>query len=459
MKFRFEQIGPIDAADLELGDLTIIAGRNNTGKTYLVYTLYGFLRTWASAERLLLPNGIRRDFTDFLRAELGSSLSVERRQVSRLRRRTIEHAAVKFSEGRISHIFNSPPSSFGDARLSVELGAPLPSNGRRITLSSIDGLRVNARYDEEAVNLELVSRIGTFSSRRPPIVALAMNVALPDVPRPFILSSERFGIALFYKELDFTKSRLVEMLQLQMQFDDEQSRPDPTPLLVLDRVASRYAMPVKDNVDFTRNIENVVNQDSDFLDAKLHEEVKELMSGYYTSTGDVIRFKSRDRKGRPFDIPLHIASSSARGLSDLYFYLRHVASRNDILFIDEPETHLDTANQVQLAHMISKIVQAGLKVLVSTHSDYLLKEINNLVMVDHLRRNDRLDRGYLNYAPGGGLGRERIRAYVAENNSLTPCVVDRYGIDAPVFDKTIDRINRASSDLAFAVTDAEEAER
>ena len=30
-----------------LGELTIIAGRNNTGKTYIVYTLYGFLKMWS----------------------------------------------------------------------------------------------------------------------------------------------------------------------------------------------------------------------------------------------------------------------------------------------------------------------------------------------------------------------------------------------------------------------------
>jgi len=44
MKFRFKNLGPIKQADLELGDLTIIAGRNNTGKTYLAYALYGFLK-------------------------------------------------------------------------------------------------------------------------------------------------------------------------------------------------------------------------------------------------------------------------------------------------------------------------------------------------------------------------------------------------------------------------------
>ena len=45
-KFHFKNIGPIKKAELELGDLTIIAGRNNTGKTYIVYTLYGFLKKW-----------------------------------------------------------------------------------------------------------------------------------------------------------------------------------------------------------------------------------------------------------------------------------------------------------------------------------------------------------------------------------------------------------------------------
>ena len=44
MKATFKNIGPIKKAELELDDLTIIAGQNNTGKTYLVYTLYGFLK-------------------------------------------------------------------------------------------------------------------------------------------------------------------------------------------------------------------------------------------------------------------------------------------------------------------------------------------------------------------------------------------------------------------------------
>ena len=46
MKFVFKNLGPISEAELELGDLTIIAGRNNTGKTYVAYTLSCFLLMW-----------------------------------------------------------------------------------------------------------------------------------------------------------------------------------------------------------------------------------------------------------------------------------------------------------------------------------------------------------------------------------------------------------------------------
>lgn len=453
MKFHFERIGPIDAADLELGDLTIIAGRNNTGKSYLVYTMYGFLRTWSSGWRRPLADTLLHQLGDFLSFEVGDKLEVGRNEIGRLRRRTIKEAASRFSERSISEIFSSPPAEFAGARLSVKLGADLPSKGRCFSFPIADEFRVTAEYGEETVVLTLVSRASNAAARRGAATALATKVALPDVPTPFVLSAERFGIALFYKELDFTKSRLVEMLQ---QMNDQQLRPGRSPLLVVDRIASRYAMPVKDNVDFTRNIENILHKESDFFSEKLHDEVKGLMSGYYTSADGVIRFKSKARKRRAFDIPLHIASSSARGLSDLYFYLRHVASRNDILFIDEPETHLDTANQIQLAHVVSRLMAAGLKVVVSTHSDYLIKEINNLVMLDHLQRkggSQSLSR--LNYRSDEGIGAERIRAYVAENNSLTPCVVDHYGIDAPVFDETIDRINRASVELASAVAGME----
>ena len=49
MKVQVENLGPLRVAEFEIGDLTIICGANNTGKTYATYALYGFLAFWHEA--------------------------------------------------------------------------------------------------------------------------------------------------------------------------------------------------------------------------------------------------------------------------------------------------------------------------------------------------------------------------------------------------------------------------
>jgi predicted ATPase len=46
MKIKIKNLGALKQAEFTLGDLTIICGCNNTGKTYATYALFGFLYTW-----------------------------------------------------------------------------------------------------------------------------------------------------------------------------------------------------------------------------------------------------------------------------------------------------------------------------------------------------------------------------------------------------------------------------
>ena len=46
MKFHFTKLGGLDEGSMTLGDLTIICGPNNVGKTYISYAIYGFLRNF-----------------------------------------------------------------------------------------------------------------------------------------------------------------------------------------------------------------------------------------------------------------------------------------------------------------------------------------------------------------------------------------------------------------------------
>ena len=440
-KFHFKNIGPIEKAELELGDLTIIAGRNNTGKTYLVYTLYGFLK----AEDMG-PWDIGMDIEKIAEevAETGRfKRTIDRETLSQERKKKIRDLTHSFSREDLARVFSSSRRNFARASIEVELSNDIQPDIHCQT----DGL-FSIQYDGTDIT---VTDKDSKGQHRPNYISsfdflyLYRLFLFPELPYdPFILSAERFGISLFYKELDFTKNQLVDLLQKK---SDDKDRDRFSPYILIDKTTSRYALPIKDNIDYTRDIFNLKRRRSELYEDKLFDNIKDMMEGYYRSSSDDIELMSK-RKGHSFNIPLHIASSSARGLSDLYFYLRHVARKNQLVIIDEPESHLDTANQILLARLLARMIQAGLKVVITTHSDYIIKEINNLIMLSRSFKNKKKVVRELGYKNDDFLEPDSIRAYIAEGNGLSKCDIDEFGIDMPVFDETIDKINQISNELA-----------
>ena len=461
LSFRFKNLGPIKTADLELGDLTIVAGRNNTGKTYLTYTLYGFLKMskqWRGVGRFLFRED-RKDQSMGLPSlhavaeQLGHEgqvdfpLSLE--AISQQRAAVLQRLSDLFSRQAMAGIF-SISDKFDRASIEMRGGGlehDLTADTAATQLRT-EATRISIEYDGHRATIiahHTVKAMGGLltSYLADRYVDFLLAGVLPD---PFILSAERFGISLFYRELDFAKNQLVDLLQ---KMADDKNRERTSPFLFVDQATSRYALPIKDNIDYTRSIPDIRGDKSDLHGVRLFDYVKDMMEGYYSSSGDEIRFISRSRgKGRSFNIPLHIASSSARGLSDFYFYLRHVARKTHLVMIDEPESHLDTANQIRLARLLAQFVNAGVRVLITTHSDYLIKEFNNLVMLSQQFADKEEVVRSLKYDSSDFLEPTSVRAYVAENNGLTKCTVDRLGIDVPMFDKTIDHINDVANELA-----------
>lgn len=466
--FSFEKVGPVRKAELELGDLTIIAGRNNTGKSYLVYTLYGFLKMWNGWP------GIRQFLTRTGQSKAGvpDMSKIARRLISEgkfildahpvslenQRKEVLNQLCLDFSEDAISQVFSSQSGDFSDASIAIDVGDRGDSNDRypivSYQLPGAKSLRLQIKDDQLVLTLDVSNRRKLPPDLEYMVATGYLEILLgPLFPEPFILSAERFGISLFYRELDFTKNQLVDLLQ---KMGSDKDRDKYSPFLFIDRATSRYALPIKDNIDYTRSLPDRKKDKSEFHSAKLFNDIKNMMDGYFSATGDELRFISKARgPDRSFNVPLHLASSSARGLSDLYFFLRHIAERNHLLIIDEPESHLDTANQIRVARLLARLVRAGLKVLITTHSDYLIKEINNLIMLESdFEGRDAVLRS-LKYTDDDVLQRTSIRAYVAQDSGLVPCDVDRFGIDMPLFDDTIDDINRVANELSSRL----EAER
>lgn len=51
-----------------------------------------------------------------------------------------------------------------------------------------------------------------------------------------------------------------------------------------------------------------------------------------------------------------------------------------VLFIEEPEAHLHPNNQIRLIEVFAKIVKVDVKLIISSHSNYVFNKLNNLVL-------------------------------------------------------------------------------
>ncbi len=87
------------------------------------------------------------------------------------------------------------------------------------------------------------------------------------------------------------------------------------------------------------------------------------------------------RKG---DLPLMNASSMVSELAPVVLYLRHIVQPDNVLIVEEPESHLHPAMQVEFTRQLAAIVHSGIRVIVTTHSEWLLDELANLVQLSGL---------------------------------------------------------------------------
>ena len=241
MKFRFKNLGPIQEADLELGDLTIIAGRNNTGKTYLAYALYGFLKRWqwpsASVSDLLRQEGMERHLgsSAFAAFHRGYTMSaVDRRELDKRRSDVARAMARAFSQSELAQVFSSERGRFEGA--SVELRSGLPEDVLPAHLRDSSGVNYRIHWEDDQITISVDAPQGQRVKKGPAIFALEMlyyRFLFPELEiEPFVLSSERFGISLFYRELDFTKNNLVDLLQ---RMRDESNPDQSDPFLLIDQ--------------------------------------------------------------------------------------------------------------------------------------------------------------------------------------------------------------------------------
>ena len=103
-------------------------------------------------------------------------------------------------------------------------------------------------------------------------------------------------------------------------------------------------------------------------------------------------------QGFGVDLPLMNASSMVSELAPVVLYLRHIVQPGDVLIIEEPESHLHPAMQVEFIRQLAAVVHAGIRVMLTTHSEWVLDELANLVRLSELPKARRKGVAGANFA-------------------------------------------------------------
>ena len=98
------------------------------------------------------------------------------------------------------------------------------------------------------------------------------------------------------------------------------------------------------------------------------------------------------------NLPLMQASSMVSELAPVVLYLRHIVRPGDVLIIEEPEAHLHPGMQVEFTRILAAAVRNGIRIIVTTHSEWILEELANLVNSSALSKDKQKTLGVADFA-------------------------------------------------------------
>lgn len=452
MKITINNLGPIQQANFDFDKkLSVFCGPNNTGKTYLSYVLYAFTRQRIFAFEESLTDAQLNDF--FVKRLLLLTINFERIYEAISKRR--------FSmPGDMATIFGMSETNaeklFADFEMHISMDkdvyvANLKEREIDVTIST-KGQSLAQVTKKSGENVLLVQNISSsLDIDREAIKDELLNQIYKILSLPVFFSHffpvERIGLYTYYKDIMANRSQLMGLLQ-RLENGNRQALLD-----YISRNSSRYPVAVSYTLDAANKM-SVLSQERGYY-ANLADDIEEDILGGKLSLTDEGDLKYTSKKVPDKDIPLYLTASMTKSISGIVYALRHVVGRFDMIFIDEPEVNCHPNAQILMARIFGKMINAGIRLLISTHSDYIIRELNNLIMLSSApeEMNEQLQKW--GYTKDMGIKPQEVGAYLfnygeGENMvNVTPIEVNDYGFEVKTIDDSINKQNEISETLYY----------
>ena len=431
LQLTVSNFGPIAKADIDLRPLTVFVGPSNTGKSYLailIYALHRFFGGYTGSRHFrfrpmfpMLRRSVKVPFDDDNITKLADWIRVVSAQVEA--KSPSEDSPVQlpdFIASMVYSLFNDLTELSEDIAEEIERNFGIEDTARLIRHGNRDGAKITLRFKPFEYELAL-------KKAKPEGVAIPISEEIPlYINRPTermqhvllrildplnTLASggdDRGRQEIEYLIGDLTSSVLSDVVR-PLSNAAHYLPADRTGVMHAHRVVVASLIERAPHAGLRRNeplpslsgvladfLENLVRIDEPRRrpnnDGKLAASLEqEILKGEIRSENSETGYPmfSYQPHGWQADLPLMNASSMVSELAPVVLYLRHFVKPGDVLIIEEPESHLHPAMQVEFIRQLAAVVHAGIRVMLTTHSEWVLDELANLVRLSELPKAQR----------------------------------------------------------------------
>ena len=451
MKVHIENCGAIGFGTIDLSkQVTLFCGENGTGKTYFSYMIYGLLNT-----RFHIKSDDK--IVEQLINEREVAFAIDFSKVVAYRKAMLENtrdnvdSIFGISSDDAEKIFKDLKISFKESEEEAER---ISFDAEFIITANIQGLKIQLTKEKKSNNVHVKIQ----EKEIVPSDALAAinfllysfvyhSLAVYPLSGVTVFPVERNSIYTFSKELSIRKQEALDNLQILVDKERKVSKFD------IFFNSKRYPWPVRDGLMVAEDLVEKKKSKSKFYDFAECLENELLHGKVQISNDGEIQFKPL--KSLRTVLPIQMTASIVKTLSSLVVYLKYIAHENDLIVIDEPEINLHPNIQIILARILVRLSNRGFRLLVSTHSDYIIREVNNMVMLSHLSNKDSVAQR-LGYMEDEILQSENLGVYIFKYKNkrckkvdLDSIEVSETGFSVPSIDDAIEKQNKMAEELFY----------
>jgi hypothetical protein len=140
-------------------------------------------------------------------------------------------------------------------------------------------------------------------------------------------------------------------------------------------------------------------------------------------------------------LEMTVSSSMVKELAPLVLCLRYFAIPNELLIIDEPEVNLHPTAQVQIIEFLAMLVQAGLKILITTHSPYIVDHLANLIKASKYEDKESIKEKFCLDRTDAFIRQEKVSVYLFEDGTTKNILHEDGRIDWGTFGEVSEYIS------------------